>query len=537
MSTFQDWQLDKIYHRGEVAPSPRVVFGVGHEDGRTRPREDWEKLFIFASYCKSWNEEKREECYYPLADEGWDYLKKMLYYMYSERFLVILKVRQILATWTLAVLFLWECMRQDNATCGFASKGVAEGKEFLTNRCAHLYHRLPQSWRDYSPVKTVRGMYNTYNLMQFHNGSRIKCYSSSGEGPRSDVLTRAAIDEANYIRECSAMMASFRPALGKDRPLVVLSTPRTVESDFEQIVEDAEAGNGGELLKFPVTCRPGRDTEWQREMEAQLGEDKYATEYGLSFALRDSHALFPGFNVHTHVVEEEYFDDMLQDSGYSLTIEKAHGRDHACPIYCGMDTHVRKPNAALWMAVLPNEDWYIFDEMWERVDVYQMARMMLRREEDYRVIDRVIDPSANAPDKTRNMQPVSVLLRQAGLTGLRTADRHKIGINHLQAKMEPGKGGRPGLYVHPRCKRTIRQLRTAGLTSEQQAMKGGKYDFLDCAKYIANCRPSFHTYRYQEEQKEQRGAYVQLLRDLDDNMAAAMRGYAGGKYKCRRTLH
>lgn len=540
MSTYQDWTLEGagfIRGKGVNPPSPRVVFGVGDKaDGRLKHREEWEKLFIFGSYCITWNEEKRERSWYPIIDDGWGYLKKMLYYMLTERQLVVLKVRQILATWSLAVLFVWEAMRQENATCGFASKGKDEGKEFLQGRCSYVYEGLPESWKEYSPAVKVYGMWSTSNTMKFKNGSRVKAYSSSGEGPRSDVLTRGAIDEANYIRECKAMITSFRPALGRERPLTVLSTPRTVESDFEQVVEDADAGGGGELLKFPVTCRPGRDAGWQHDMEEQLGEEKYAMEFGLRFGINESHALFPRFNIQTHVVDYDFIEDMLKDTGYSLTVEKSRGRELACPVYCALDTHAAKPNAALWLAVLPDETWYIFDEMWERVDVGQMARLILIREQDYRVIDRVIDPSANAPDKTRNMEPVSVMLRHAGLEGLRTANRHKIGIDHLQAKIEIGVGGSPALYIHPRCKRTIRQFRTAGLTSEVQAMKGGKYDFLDCAKYLANCRPSFHAWQYQKEEEEHNKAYVQLMNDLEDNMAQARRGY-GGRKRCQRTLH
>jgi len=350
--------------------------------------------------------------------------------------------------------------------------------------------------------------------MTWENGSRIKTYSSRGEGPRSDVLTRAAIDEANYIRECKSMMASFRPALGQNRPLVVLSTPRFVESDFEEVVEDAEAGQG-ELLKFPVTCRPGRDDAWQKDMELQLGVDRYVMEFGLKFAIRESHALFPRFDLQAHVADEDAIADLLEGTGYGLTINTSKDREHACPMYCALDTHVTKPNAAVWMLILPDDTWYIYDEMWERCDAQKMARLILARETNYRVIDRVIDPSANAPHKTGGMTPVSAQLREAGLTGLRTADRHKIGFDRLQARMELGKNGRPGLLVHPRAKFTIKQLRTAGLASEEKAMKSGRFHFLDCCKYIANCRPQFRVWKHREEAREPSSAYGRLLKDLN----------------------
>jgi len=497
--------------------------------------ESWEKLFLFASYCRTWSEEEESDKWYPIAEPGWEYLREMQYYMLTEPFLVILKVRQILATWSLAVRYVWMSMANEHRSCGFASKGIDEGKEFL-RRCEYVYTRLPEAWKRTCPARRIRGELVVGRELRFHNGSRIKTYSSKGEGPRSDVLSCGAIDEANYLSECKAMIKSYRPALGKDRPLVVLSTPKLVESDFEEVVDDAETGTRGKLLKFPVTCRPGRDKAWQNEMEEELGEDGYATEYGLQFAIRESHALFPRFSVNSHVVEDDFFEELLKDADARLYLGQGV-RAKACPVFCALDTHVTKPSAALWMAVLPDDTWYIIDELWERCDAEQFARLIQVRERDYRVVDRVIDPSANMEHKTGGMKPVSTQLREAGLSMLRTARRHKIGIDHLQAKMEAGANNRFAFYVNPRCKMTIKQLRSAGLASEQKAQKGGKYDFLDCAKYIANCRPQYRVWKYQEEHKKQQTAYSRMLQELDENIEQARMGYHRGAGSCQRTLH
>lgn len=485
-------------------------------------------LFKFASWCRTWSEEENCDKYYPIE---WQYLRQHLYNTLYEELLVVLKVRQILATWSLAVLDVWECMNSPHKLIGFASKGLSEGKEFL-KRCAYIYERLPEEWKEHAPVKINHGKLHTSTIMEWENGSRIKCYSSSGEGPRSDVLSRAAIDEANFISACKDMMNSFLPALD-GRPLTIQSTPKLVASDFEEIVEDARMGNRGKLLEFPVACRPGRDENWQSKMEKKLGKEAFRTEYGLEFAIREEHALFPTYNNEIHVMSREDIGEFYADTGYRLTMSKNTPEQFACPIYCAFDTHVTKPSAVLWMAVLPDDTWYFIDELWYRGDVAQLAKVVKAREVYYRVVERVIDPSGNMAHKTGGMKPVSTQLRENGIF-VRTAERHHIGIDRLQAKMEIG-SGRPRLYVHPRCEYLKKQFRSCGMDSDRKAMAGGKFDFIDCAKYIANCRPQFDQYRYQEEQPKATSEYNQMLRDLKDNFATAQRGYHGGR-GCRKSL-
>ncbi|MBD3321289.1 MAG: hypothetical protein GF350_09365 [Chitinivibrionales bacterium] len=502
-------------------PPPEEVFFIEYNDKDA----DWRKLFRFASYCKTWSEEEKRDKYYPINERGWDYLRVHLYSVLTEELIVILKVRQILATWGLAILFVWECMARPHRLCGFASKGLDEGKEFL-RRCAYIYERLPESWKEQSPVRMNHGKLHTSKYIEWENDSRIKTYSSSGEGPRSDVLTRGGIDEANYIDACRAMMKSFMPALD-GRPLVVQSTPKLVASDFEEVVDEARMGNRGVLLEFPVTCRPGRDEEWQANMERKLGKQGFRTEFGLEFAIREEHALFPTYNNEHHVISRKDIGRFYEETGYRPTMGNGTPESHACPIYCAFDTHVTKPSAVLWMAVLPDDTWYFIDELWYRGDVSQLARVVKARESRYRIVERVIDPSGNMAHTTGGMKPVSTQLREHGIY-VRTAERHKIGIDKLQAKMEIGGDGRPRLYVHPRCEYLKKQFRSAGLDSERKAMAGGKFDFIDCAKYIANCRPQFDQYRYREEQKGATTEYSQMLRDLQDNFKNAQRGSRGG---------
>ena len=522
-----EWKFKGDY---DNPPDVGEVFYV--EEGDRRPA--WKKLFRFASFCRTWNEEEKRYERYPINARGWGYLQKHLYAVLTEEISVILKVRQILATWGLAIVFVWECMSSPKRLCGFASKGREEGKEFL-KRCADIYDRLPEAWRDYCPLVMKHGKRHTSTEMEWENGSRVKTYSSAGEGPRSDVLSRGAIDEANFIAACKDMITSFLPALD-GRPLTVQSTPKLVASDFEEIVDDARMGNRGVLIEFPVTCRPGRDGDWQKHMEAKLGKAKFRTEFGLEFAIREEHALFPSFRNEIHVMSREDIGYYYRDSGYKLTMGDGTPAQDACPIYCAYDTHVTKPSAVLWMAVLPDETWYFIDELWYRSDAVRLAQVVKPREARYRLVDRVIDPSANMVYKTAGMKkPVSKILIENGII-VRTANRHHIGIDTLQAKMEIGTNGRPGLYVHPRCENLIKQFRSAGMDTDRKAWSGGKFDFVDCAKYIANCRPMFDQVRYAQENPEFRRTFeAQLRRELVENFNTAKRGY-GRRASCRKSV-
>ena len=493
-------------------PPPEEVFYLDPEDKEV----EWKKLFKFASHCVTFNEEKEKECPYPISEEGWDYLKKMLYHMFYEEELIILKVRQILATWSLAVLMVWTAMSKPNKTCAFISKGEDEGKEFIRNRCAYIYDRLPDAWKEAVPIQEVKGQTHQAKQIAWQNRSRIRSFSSAGASGRSFVFSRAAIDEANYIQHCKDLRASLRPALNK-RPLTILSTPYAVESDFEEIVMDAEAGNGGTYLTFPVACRPGRDEKWQSEMKRRL-KDKYDTEFGLKFAIREENALFPTFNQKIHVVTDKFIKEMISGTGYSLhKTDNGGGTDSVCPAYAGLDPHITKPSAVAWMVVLPNNSWYFIDELWLRGDIKKLAHIIKSREMYMRVVDRALDPFGNMRDILKGADSTRQMLRDEGVL-FRTAKRERFGFSMIQGRLQPGPDGLPRVFFNERCEMLIRQMRTAGMEQEGQANKGGKYHHVDCAKYIANMQPMFDQIKYQHENKDLNTEVNGIIRDMRDNL-------------------
>lgn len=508
--------------------SPEAVFYLDKDD----KEEAWKKLFRFASYVKTLDEVetdfRHKVKYFPIE---WQYLRELMYKSLKEPDLVVLKVRQVLATWVQAIIHVWEGMAKPKGKSIIVSKGDRESKAFLSDRCAFIYENLPETWRNAVPVVPQHGKTVSARSMRWENGSMIMSFPSSGPSGRSFTITRATIDEANYIRDCIGLRNSLRPGLGPTGPLTIQSTPYAVESDFEEIVMEAEEGNGAVLFKLPVGCRPDRNKDWQETMKYQLGEKGWSTEFGLSFAIKEENALFPQFHPKVHVVERSEIKERYP--GPFTVKESNNGRESVYPVYMAIDPHVTKPTAVLWMMVLPDETWYFFSELWQRGNVRKLAEMIKNRERYLRIVDRVIDPSGNMTHRTGGMNPVSQQLREAGLGGLRTAKRERMGIDSLQARMDPQATatGVPMLLVDKSCQKLIRQFRTAGLKTEQMANKKGGYDFVDCAKYIANARPQYNVFHWEHENMDtDTSRQDQLLVDLRANLSYVKRG-TGRKWR------
>jgi len=504
-----------------VIPPEWVFYEEEGLDGRVvNPLGDkqWQKLYLFATRCSTVDVADRQTKRFPI---WWKYLQELLYHLLYETDVVVFKVRQILMTWSLAVLDLWEAMAVPHSQIAFISLKHDASKEFLGHRIVQLYKHLPENWRE-----AVRIKRRVHSECEFSNGSRIFAFPSSSVGGRSLTLSRAQIDEAGYIRDVFGLRASLRPALGDRGKLAIGSTPQLVESDFEAIVREAEEGNGAKLLTFPVGCKEGRDKAWQEKMRLQLGDAAWETEFGLKFALKEAHALIPTFNEKVHVRDERFINDM-----YGRDMFDAHGGDASkCPVYSAYDPHVTRHTAGLWMMVLPDEKWYFFDELWLRLratniqdNLPHLAKTIRAKESGLRVVRREIDPYANMSHRLGGMLSVSHQLREQGIQ-VYTAKRHSMGFDTLQARFDISAAGETEAYVHPRCKKFIRALASASVKTEEKAKGKTGYDHLDCAKYIANCRPTFRQADYEPADKRENEAYNELQRELVENMESIQRG-------------
>lgn len=147
-----------------------------------------------------------------------------------ERYLLIPKSRQILATWLIAALNFWECMFYPYRLCFFQSKKEEDSDENLI-RVEQMYKSLPDWMKERNPVKKI------YCQITFEgNQSRMKAVPQGSQHFRQYTPSSLFLDEATYIEELQETIKAVQPAIRRGGKLTAISSAGP--SEFADLVFD-----------------------------------------------------------------------------------------------------------------------------------------------------------------------------------------------------------------------------------------------------------------------------------------------------------
>ena len=127
-----------------------------------------------------------------------------------------------------------------------------------------------------------------------------------------------------------------------------------------------------------------------------------------------------------------------------------------------LDPHPRNPDALLWLAIDRKGTKFVIDEVYANMKTSELAAYALKREDKYRIEQRIADPSAFSTDQHReDDRPLaSRLYDDYGLSYMKgTKDR--VGADRrIKDALDCEKVGddillAPELYVFNTCERTI----------------------------------------------------------------------------------
>lgn len=168
------------------------------------------------------------------------------------------------------------------------------------------------------------------------------------------------------------------------------------------------------------------------------------------------------------------------------------------PVYVAIDPHKNKPHAVLFLAVSPKGDFYVCNEIFVVCDIYELAQHIIDLEEQYCVVQRLIDTSAQEDDWTKKSAREMLLEPPYKLHTKLAQKKNKktsgiIQINqYLKNSHAPAAEERDScLYIMEHCKRTIREMknqrykknkRDAGLLLEEPEKKWDDMCFVSGTK-------------------------------------------------------
>lgn len=187
-----------------------------------------------------------------------------LQHFHDDRFLLILKSRQLGITTLVAAYSLWLSIFNSDKSILIISIKQEVSKEIVT-KVRFANEHLP-SWLK------VKETTNNHMSLRFENGSQVAATSSSKDAGRSKALSLLIIDEAAFIDEAHDIWTSCYNTLSTGGRAIVLSTPNGVGNWFHNMWVNAEKKrNDFKTLKLPWQLHPERDQSWRDEQTKQLG--------------------------------------------------------------------------------------------------------------------------------------------------------------------------------------------------------------------------------------------------------------------------
>ena len=163
------------------------------------------------------------------------------------------------------------------------------------------------------------------------------------------------------------------------------------------------------------------------------------------------------------------------------------------PVWVGIDPHKNKPHMAIFLAVSPSGVKYVVNEVYLKCWIHDFTKKVLEVGEQYNVISRVIDPSAQEMNWGREISARGIMASLGCETKLAYKSGQKansiILINHLLEGKE--------LFITDNCLRLHRefmgQVYKKSRVGLQVFEEPEKYldDATDALRYILIERPTF----------------------------------------------
>jgi hypothetical protein len=229
----------------------------------------------------------------------YEYQKKLIHTYHHYRYSISMMPRQTGKSTSAAGYLLWYAMFVPDSTILIAAHKYTGSQEIM-QRIRFAYELCPDH---------IRAGVTSYNKgsIDFENGSRIVSATTTENTGRGMSISLLYADEFAFVRPTIAQefWTSISPTLATGGKAIITSTPNSDEDQFALIWKLAnkcedEYGNPTEVGKNGFKAyrsywreHPDRDEKWGKDMEAQLGTDRFRREIGCEFIINDETLIAP----------------------------------------------------------------------------------------------------------------------------------------------------------------------------------------------------------------------------------------------------
>ncbi len=195
--------------------------------------------------------------------------------MRADRYVIILKARQIGYSTLMAGYALWLALFHDDENIVFLSIGEREAASLLTKvKYAHKF--LPE----WMLVRAPQVMRDNEQRVDFDNNSTIRSLPSKKDPARGESVTLVVVDEWASFESPEAAWSSIEPITDVGGRIIGLSTAKGWGNFFHEMWVRARTGTSlFKPLFFPWDANTDRDANWYAEKALANPDWFMAQEY------------------------------------------------------------------------------------------------------------------------------------------------------------------------------------------------------------------------------------------------------------------
>ncbi len=360
----------------------------------------------------------------------WQHLRDMTAALLGSKRILVVKSRQMMATWTSLGLLLHKAIFGKPGVYLLLSRNERSARELL-DRMRYLAAGLPLHFR-------LSAGTNSSQELEFEDKKvRILSLPATPDTPRMHSPAGVIWDEMAFTPNADEIWAALKPALDSGGFFWGISSSGGPHNTFARLAKDP-TGYGLKSFWLHYSQHPHRDAAWVREAKKGLSLQKWAREYEISFEAAEDR-VYAEFQQRTHVLVEPW---RVQPD---------------LPIYRSVDFGFYHP-VVMYMQKTVDDRVVIFDEwIGDRATVQDLIDGIRRKDAAHGITERQVqwtscDPAGHSPGDS-GVSPIE-RLKRAGFKVRVRSSRIEEGVD-LVREMLREREGAPGLTVSPLAARTI----------------------------------------------------------------------------------
>lgn len=260
-------------------------------------REEYSQdLLLFSSICTTEDPHDRKRPWKKFPVDRLPYIKKFVDAFLHKPRSVILKSRQIMATWFFCIAALWDIMFHKGSKGAFVSKKGEDSRK-LIERMKFIYDQLP----DWKPqVDFV--FFPQPKAECKENWSVVYAYPQGADQLRSQTFSWIFSDEFAFQEHQDKTWRSSKPTVDGGGRFIACSTPNGSGNLFYHFCKDPSFY----LIEIHYSENPFKGFKWQKEARKGMREKDWQQEYELNFLATNENTIFSDFNYQLHVKPQEF---------------------------------------------------------------------------------------------------------------------------------------------------------------------------------------------------------------------------------------